>query len=232
MFNKLCVIVGVIIAIVLMTYMYIQTTSPNIDSYIKEENINVLDVNTLFDEANNGDLIFMSGSTPGENSCKWFTNSLFSHVGILLREKHPDTNEDVLYIWDADLGQKTKDGPRLQPLSEKMKHYKGSRYCCWKKLNGNIPSTKEILNVVFKYLDYSFDNKMISWMFSSGILHLFFNLVNDEKKVFCSELVALSLEKLELLKLKHPPCWYTPDFFFKLTKTLAGEYTDPRYIQF
>jgi hypothetical protein len=47
---------------------------------------------------------------------------------MLFCEIHPISKKNVAYIWEADLGQKTKDGPRVIKLKDKLKLYRGYPY--------------------------------------------------------------------------------------------------------
>jgi len=190
-------------------YLVIQTRAPNLENYIKN-NSSVLRVSHLstnlirkqagfpdisfLEEVGNGDLIFFCGDTPGERTCRWCTNTMFSHVGMLFKERNPESGEDVIYVWESDLGQKTKDGPRLIRLDDKLKKYHGQNYFMWRKLKSNNPSTENIMKVVEKYKSYKFDDKMLSWWVSYPFLGFIHDSIKDEKKVFCSELIALTMQ--------------------------------------
>src|SRR5690606_7754369 len=124
----------------------------------------------------NGDIILLSGDTPGEKTCRWCTGTIFSHVGFLFREKHPVTGEDIPYVLDCDLGQKTKSGVRVLPLRDKLHRYKGFRSGAVKKLivkkDSSRPSIEDIVRVIAKYTPIEFDNNVLSW-WVSGIPSLY-----------------------------------------------------------
>lgn len=225
----LVTIIGIIFLIIIaLYYVIIQYRSPDLKEYIDKHSsiINWIDLSDFLENAKNGDLIFMSGNTRGERVCRYFTDSMFSHVGLLFREKHPETNEDILYIWDSDLGQKTKDGPRILPLRDKLKRYHGYSYLSWRKLeviNNPAdeftkskfcrPTTENILKIVEKYKDHDFDEKILTWWTSEGILSIFNGLFADKNKIFCSELIALTLQSEKILNKDKKPAWYSPGSF-------------------
>jgi len=206
----------IITGLVIFLYALACIRSPNLNSYIKKYNssLNWVGIKELYKDANNGDLIFMCGNTRGERICRWCTNSMYSHVGILFREKHPETNENLLYIWDSDLGQKTKDGPRVQLLKDKLKEYHGYPYLMWRKLYGERPKTNDILSVIKEYSHQEFDHRIFSWWVSDSFLYRF---VKDDNKSFCSELTALTLQhkSINILDNKKVPAWYSPGSFEK-----------------
>jgi len=202
-------IILIVLIVSCILYLVIQTRAPNLENYIKN-NSSVLrcsyltvDLNrkqpgfsdvSFLEEVGNGDLIFFCGDTPGERTCRWCTGTMFSHVGMLFKERHPESGKELIYVWESDLGQKTKDGPRVIKLVDKLEKYHGQLHFMWRKLKKNNPPTDNIMKVVQKYKNYEFDNKMLSWWVSYPILGFLHDFVKDEKKIFCSELIALTMQ--------------------------------------
>lgn len=208
LFEWIILIILIIIAIV---YLISQIFSPNLKNYINKYNhiLSWVDLDSFLSNANNGDLIFLCGNTRGEKSCRWWSNSIYSHVGMLFREIHSETNEDILYIWESDLGQGSKDGPRLLKLTDKLKRYHGYPYLMWKQLicsNENKPSTENIMKVVHKFKEYEFDNYMLSWISS---------IFKRKNYMFCSELIAETLtdENIKILNKEKYSYEYSPESF-------------------
>jgi hypothetical protein len=204
-------IILISLIIVIIIYIYIQLQAPNLEKYIEKYNnhLNWTLPDDLFKNAKNGDLLFMAGSSRGEKTCCWSTNSVFSHVGMLFREIHSETGENIIYIWESDLGQKTKDGPRILTLKKKLKYYRGYRYLMWKPLQVNEmlrPSTLDIMKIVDKYKNEDFDNYMLAWWISE-----YFNMNKDG--YFCSELIALTMQELGIMEKIHIPSFYSPKSF-------------------
>lgn len=219
----------VIIIVIILLHFHISKTAPNIDKYVTEHNekLKWQNYDCFLKEANNGDLVFMSGDSRGEKVCKWMTNSLFSHVGILFREYNENTEEDILYIFDSDLGNKIREGPRICRFTDKVNRYHGSSYIGWRKLTGKRPSTSDILKIVEKYCkNYTFDNTMLKWFTSDGFLSFMDPVVKNNNEVFCSELVALFYQNSLIRVLKSPEeggkkaHYYTPNKFVKTIKDL------------
>ncbi len=216
-------IVIILIFVIVSFYVICYTNAPNLQEYVNkhEKSLNWIDVNDFFKNADNGDLIFMSGDTLGERICRWCTGSMYSHVGILFREKHPQTGENILYIWDSDLGQKTKDGARISTLHDKFKKYHGFPYIMWKKLSSESkrPTTESLLNVISEYLKQDFDNNMLTyWVSEAPFLH---NIIKNVNTSFCAELIAMTMQHKDINMLSSVdenenliyPSWYSPKSF-------------------
>ena len=155
--------------IILIVFAMCQFTSPNIERYVSENKTSVeySTLDNVIDEIENGDIVFLSGDTLGEKTCRWFTGCIFSHVGFLFREVHPVTQEDIVYVFECDLGQNTKDGVRIMPLRDKLNRYNGFKIGALKKLvaagNNERPVYDDIMKIVGKYMPVEFDNKIITW---------------------------------------------------------------------
>ena len=189
----------------------------------------------FFDNADTGDLVFMSGNSRGERVCKWFSDSPFSHVSLVIKEEvfsENSSSESELYLWETDLGQKTKDGPRIIKLKDKLELYKGDKIVGWKSLSSSLlprPTSEKIMEVVKEYKSLDFDDTMIRWIL--GRL-----ASQSDKVVFCSELIALTLQhpKINILNDDIPAHSYSPGSFEKksINQSLKKgySYNDMKYI--
>lgn len=206
--------------IIVIVFLIIQFTSPNLEKYVKtyENILNWCTIDTLLKDSKNGDLIFMAGDSRGEKICRWLSSSIYSHIGMIFREIHPETNEDVVYIWESDLGQKTKDGPRVIKLIDKLQLYKGFNYLMWRKLESippyMSPTTLDIMKIVDEYKNCKFDDKMLTWL-SSNYINCLTTSINRNDEFFCSELVAITLKKLNILCNDISSSYYSPGIFDK-----------------
>jgi hypothetical protein len=226
------IIIALCVAIVFFLYGLSQLTAKDLESHVKNTQLDLKNLlgdqqSSFINEADNGDLIFFCGDSRGERSCRWITNSMYSHVGLIFREInteiHPtdtDFNLNSLYIWESDLGQKSKEGPRVIKLVDKLKNYHGQPYFMWRKLKCDDkcrPTTKNILEVVHKYKDYKFDDLMFSWFVGGG--GILYDMIKYENYVFCSELIAMTLQADNIKILKKPSkggmlaAWYSPESF-------------------
>jgi hypothetical protein len=103
----------------------------------------------LLDEVENGDLLFFTGETYGEKAIRWYSGSNFSHICMVFRDN--ENGSSVSFVWEADVGQRYKEGPRVMRLKEKLERWKGVKICALKKMIGKRPSTLDILKVVERY---------------------------------------------------------------------------------
>lgn len=209
MISRLEWIILLIVFIVIFTWIFYLIYPTNLTKNIESNENDLISLENFMRNADNGDLVFFSGKTYGDNICKFFSSSYYSHVGMLVREID-ENGKNVLYIWDADIGQGMKPGPRLQPVSDKIKRYSGHKYMAWKKIKGNRPKTLDILKIVMKYKNYEQDTVMGKWIFD------FFP--RKDKHIFCSELIALTLQQLGILPDDFSPYNYSPQNLYDLKK--------------
>jgi hypothetical protein len=187
-------------------FAYGQITYPRLQNYILTNSIIIYSKEDVLETVQNGDLIFLSGTTYAENMCKWLGDCIFSHIGLLFREN------SIIYIVDCDIGQSFKDGFRVSPLETKLSKYKGDKISCIKQLNGIRPNPSEISKIINESMDIDFSNNVLRWTFSEYTKY-------PAKEMFCSEFISYFLQKLHILKSKEEggknPCWYTPGEYFK-----------------
>jgi hypothetical protein len=203
-----------IIAVIYIYVLYdMYFNAPNIEKYIKgNQDISWTSYKEFLEKADNGDLILLSGDSKGERTCRWAANCVFSHVGMVFREKDVKTGESKLYIWEADVGQRSKPGPRIMVLDDKLSRYKGFKIMGWTPLmKGKRPSKESILKLVPKYHHKKIDNWMLVWLLPN--YSIFNNTKKDRKTVFCGELVADSLQDLGILDRSIPAANYSPKDF-------------------
>lgn len=213
--------------LIVITYIWCQLFYPNLEKYVKnnQDSIKWIDLDDILSDAQNGDLLLLSGNTRGEKTCKWCTGSMFSHVGLLFREVHPETKEDILYIWDCDLGQGAKEGPRVMPLKQKLDKYKGCKMGGYRPIishHHNDLSTPSILEIISQYVDKGFDDKILTWWVADS--KALYTLIKNEDTLFCSELIASTLQSLNVMKKDKRPAWYNPGDFYKGTLPLQPGY--------
>lgn len=221
--------------VVFSAYAMLLYTAPSVKNIVFSAK-SYVPIKKIYSEAQTGDLIFMSGDSWGERLCRRLGNSAFSHVGMIIREKANEKTgvPEEIYIWEADLGQSYRDGPRVIKLRDKLARYTGENIIGWKQLSGfikgeklEIPSEK-IMKIVEEYKNHSFDFSMIRWLFGNWAS-------KKEGKVFCSELIALTLQhpSIYILSNKVPAHSYSPGSFgeFSINDHLLGEwmYSDMIY---
>ncbi len=205
--------------LILIMYVYGQLTSPNLEKYVlrNRDTLRWISIQKALSIAENGDIILMAGNTHGEKTCRWCSGTMFSHVGVLFWEVHPVTGERILYIFDCDLGQGTKEGVRVMPLRDKLHRYKGMRIAVLKKMIVHPPVTRptrdNFVALFSKYIPIEFDNRIITWWVADwGWLY---RLIKNPKTMFCSEFIASIFQDLNILQRDHVPAWYHPGDFYK-----------------
>jgi len=199
--------------------LLIYFTAPKIESL---RNIRWVSYSEFIKNVDNGDLVLFSGDSRGERTCRWFSGSPFSHIGLILREpaslSREDIQESIVYIWEVDIGQGSRRGPRIMKLEDKIREYKGFKVLGWTSLQeGPRPSREAILKLIPKYIDHELDNLMWMWVIARlGVA------IEKRDKVFCSELVALSLQDLGILKKSTVATRFSPGDFYLSGKSPPG----------
>nr|QBK85701.1 MAG: permuted papain-like amidase [Marseillevirus LCMAC101] len=212
-------LIFIIALLLILFYFYILASAPKIEAYVKknEKYLNWLNYEDILNEVENGDLILLAGDTHGEKLCRWFPGSIFSHMGLLIREKQKETGEDRVYIWDCDLGQGYKEGVRMSLLDNKIRRYKGFRIGALKKLKVSPgqqrPNSQDIVELYQKYKDLDFDHVIATWFLAD--YPKLYKLAKNPEKVFCGEMVAEALQELGIMKKDRVPAWYVPGDFYR-----------------
>lgn len=204
------IIIGISLFIVLL-WLWCQISYPRLNAYapLTSKFPALQDRKSILKEANNGDILFLCGTTYTENILKYLGDCIFSHIGIIVRE------DDDVYVWDCDMGQGYKDGVRVMLLEDKLKRFKGEKIGCIKKLRGAPLSKKRINDVLHETLNITFYNGVWKWLMADVI-----SPRENEKEMFCSEFVAYVFQTLKVLPGKDSPYFkvpyaFTPEDFFK-----------------
>ncbi len=183
------------------------------------------------DKVNNGDLLFFTGNTFGEKSIRWYHKSYWSHCSFVFRDIDKNTGLDTAFVLESDLGQHHRDGPRVTRLTDKLKNWKGLSIIAWRKYKGSPIKKDDILAIATDYYtqNYTFDRSMYSWFFSNYPESSLYKKTKDPKAMFCSELIADVLQRLNVLDKQYISSWYTPETFYSWNVDI---YEDPIHIDF
>jgi len=184
------------IIVIFFFYIFIQLTARS----PRDENLgSEVHVSEVMKNANNGDLLLFSGTTLGERTCRWFTGSGFSHIGMLFWE------DSTLYITESDVGQGSKNGPRVMKLEDKLKRCQKNTESevLWLRCRYTI-DTSSILQALPKYMDQDFDSYMLSWFYSP---------LKVKGKMFCSEYITSLLSDLGILDRSEVAVYTSPESY-------------------
>ena len=175
-----------------------------------------------------GDVVLFSGKGGISTGIKWFTNSKWSHVGMVLRL--PEW--DAVLIWEsttlsdiADIESgKERKGVQIVPLSERIKKYKGEVSIRLLDTERTPEMLKELslLRAEIKNRPYEEDKiELIKAAYDGP----FGANKEDLSSLFCSEMVAEAYQRMGLLPEKPASNEYTPKDFSdaKKLKLLKGK---------
>lgn len=205
-------VVWSILAVTFVLLVCIYLCSPGVEKY--KHKIDIKNLKDIIDRMDTGDLIFLCGKTYYEKAIRWVTGCRVSHVGMVVRL--PGNTNDSVMLWEADVGQGEKKGPRLIPLVNKIKKYKGERVGAWIKLHAAQPLYKDdILNIIKLHKNKGMQDKSYTWLLSNFPESRIYNMVKDEDKISCSELIADTYQRLAIMTGEHVPSYYTPRHFLK-----------------
>jgi hypothetical protein len=207
--------------IFLLIYFYVKSQFVNL--YPQISNYEHVTYSHFLQHAKNGDLLFLSGKTEGENMIKWYIGCEFSHVGILCREYDIEDQTEQVYIWESDIGQRAKLGCRVMFIEDKLSKWKGHKIACWKQLLSNNITNKQMDKTVSKHINKTIDSACLSY---------FFKQCKDKGKVFCSELVALSLQDLGIIDKDIISYHCTPKTFLNNKINYNIPYSNIKYFYF
>lgn len=165
---------------------------------------------------NTGDIVLFSGKGGISAGIKWFTQSKWSHVGMVLRL--PEW--DAVLIWEStnldDVAEiesgKARKGVQIVPLSERLRKYPGETSIRLLEMERTPEMLKELslLRAEVKGRPYETDKLEL---FKAAYEGPFGDNVEDLSSLFCSELVAEAYQRMGLLSEKKPSNEYTPKDF-------------------
>ena len=155
----------------------------------------VLAYDQVRDQLQTGDLVFCSGTYLFSKSIRWFTKSVWSHVGIIYR----DDNLRRIFILESEIAI----GVRLVPLSKYLRDYHGRK----KPYQGRIvvgrivpaadgEKVKKAISFGMDELTRPYDN----WEIMRIAMRILFRRgrKNRDRRYICSELVYEAFRKADI----------------------------------
>lgn len=179
----------VFMVLIMVTYLHSRVWTPRIEKYGTMMKMNCV---------GNGDLLFLSGETSGEKTCRWASGSPFSHVSIIFLENN------IPYVLECDIGGHHTDGIRIMTLKSKLLRQQQNAVVGYRRLRSHrLLKSSDFVNVYEKYKDeFEFDTSMAAWLWGSSS--------PKRKKMFCSEFVCFALDKLGVCTFDRPHYTYSP----------------------
>lgn len=170
------------------------------------ENFGVFDPSAL----KTGDVLLLSGKTFPERIICFLTHCEFSHCAMVVRIK------DKIFLWEADIGQGKKKGPRMIPFDQKLKRYKGYKTAAVVRIKKELD-----MSAFLKAAEKNFDLTMDECMFA-----YFLGRSESDGSVFCSELLAKTLRDSGVTKKGELCRGVSPSRFLE---GFDGMFSEPEY---
>jgi len=166
-----------------------------------------------------GDIIAVAYSSIRGQLIKIFTGSIWSHVGLIYRS----TNN--LYVLECAYYDDNECGVLKTPLS-KWLNWNKKKKISWVKRIGPKIDNQAIENIYLKINKSQIDSSLISWL-KAVIKQKYKSPFKSH--YYCSELVALFLQELGIIKKIYLPSGYPPKeiIFGHLPFTTDNYFTTP-----
>jgi hypothetical protein len=153
-----------------------------------------------------GDIVLFSGNRKFSTAIRWFTKSIWSHVGMVLNLKE----HDLVLVWESTkldnvkdiVDKKAKKGVQLVPLSDRIKEYPGKVAVRRLEVEGKEEMNEPLMDFRKEVKDRDYEKDMVELLKSAYEGPMGEN-VEDLSSLFCSELVAEAYQRMGLL-LKEP----------------------------
>ena len=194
-----------------------------------------IDLNTLVEEAQTGDVILFAGSYSSSLRIRRLTQSRYSHVVVVIKE--PEINNGRACVWQATSSEhhgvlrdmEFKSGIQLNFLEDMLRDYRNedaNSVICYRKavqtetssaiMRDNWPRVREFINTM-DGKPYTDD---MDGLYIMGLMEV--NNPNKED-YFCAGLVADTLMKMQLLGRQFIQYQYAPRDFSELQNGLPLE---------
>lgn len=169
------------------------------------------------EELNTGDVVLFAGKGFVSGIVKFFSRSKWSHVGIIVKSN--DLN--MVLIWESTGLSKVKDmdtgklvlGVQTVTLSDRLDEYKGEAWV--RQYDGRV--TKKMIAALAEFRRESKGKPYEKnyWQLAKSLLDFSWLRPNkkDVSSLFCSELVAESLQRMGLVATDLPSNEFTPRDF-------------------
>lgn len=161
-------------------------------------------LNSIREELSTGDLIFVNYNSKYGKLIRTCIGSIWSHVAVVLAQN------GTSYI--VEVFNYSGDGPEglcVTPLQEWIGLNIG-RVCGYKKYTGDAISSTQLADILKDYNGVKVDMDLLNWI--SCFRHIPNKQLRSSVKshYFCSEFIALLLQRLQVLPKTLDPSTYSP----------------------
>lgn len=207
-----------VITLILLYFLYLL-----IPDDIPEKNINIKDI--TFET---GDLVSCTLPNWSAKVVKLFTRSIWAHTGFIWNL------DDQAYVIEI-FWKRKRNGlfiTKINDWIDRIVKSKGMRLS-YRKYNGPKIEDKKIFNIVKKYKKLQVDICIPCWM-SSLFQIPYYEDEKIRKKIFCTELIAIIMQELGILRKKYHSSCYSPRklMFNKLDTTDNCSYDKSVFVEF
>ena len=162
------------------------------------------------DELETGDIILFSGNYFLSHIIEYFTNSNYSHVGVILKNPNlGDAKFKGIYLLESGFentpdpeNNRIKKGVQIINFEEKFKNYKGRIYVRKLHCNRNNKFYEKIIQIHSAVHNIPYDLNPIDWI--KGYYKIDIGNTQKENKYWCSALVAYVYVELGFLDKNIP----------------------------
>jgi hypothetical protein len=200
----------------------------NVIIKVEENQKKNISIKKLLETCNTGDLILFQGKSIISEIIKLSTNSVWTHIGIIIKNPTFIKNcKKGIYLYVADgayvidkPSNKKLIGVQLVDLVDKLNNYEGTFY--YRKLitNKNKKKMMNIFSIVYNTEFHKFyDWLPKNWIATFLAIHNFENIsdiISNPRhldKMFCSSLVAYTYTQWKFLNKNTEWSYITPEFF-------------------
>ena len=186
------------------------------------QNINL---DKLLSICDTGDIILFSSETIVGNIIKKFTNSKYTHVGIIIK------NKDSVFIYDSNFKNPNESGVTISPLKQTLISFKGEIFYRKLKLVDNF--NKDAMNTKLSLIHNTLKNKFYDWIPNNWVAAYLSTNGKDEisriisdgrhlDRMFCSSFVAYIYTQLGFLEPNTEWSFIAPCEFGKMAILYDG----------
>ena len=162
------------------------------------------------DELETGDIILFSGNYFLSYIIEYFTNSIYSHVGVVLKNPNlGDARFKGIYLLESGFentpdpeNHRIKKGVQIINLEDKIKNYKGRIYVRKLHCTRNEKFYEKIIKIHSNVHNIPYDLNPIDWI--KGYYKLNIGNTQKENTYWCSALVSYVYVELGFLDKNIP----------------------------